>query len=185
MATKKRLKTAKISELTPYEQFNLPVWEDQFPREGMTARATSALVVSEAGTDANPVLNFSSFVTTYAEPEIGEVAARNILKNYIDHDMYPQVFATENRMVKWLHELWNGPKNVEPYGTATVGSSEACMLGGLARKWNWRQAREKKGKDTSKPNMVTGGNVQIVWKKFRKYLDVEPRIAPLEVGTFG
>ena len=52
------------------------------------------------------------------------------------------------------------------------------MLGGLAHKWNWREAREKAGKDASKPNMVTGGNVQIVWKKFLKYFEVEPRIVP-------
>ena len=150
----------------------------------MAANAAAALVVSEAWTDANPMLNLSSFVTTYAEPEMREIAKRNILKNYIDHDMYPQVFAMETRMVRWLHELWNGPKNVEPYGTATVGSSEACMLAGLAHKWNWRQARAKKGKDATRPNMVTGGNVQIVWKKFLKYFDVEPRIAPLEKGNY-
>ena len=93
------------------------------------------------------MLNLSSFVTTFTEPEEAEVARQNIMKNYIDHDMYPQVFAMETRMVKWLHGLWNGPKNVEPYGTATVGSSEACMLAGLAHKWNWRQARQKAGKD--------------------------------------
>jgi len=28
--------------------------------------------------------------------------------------------------------------------------------------------------------MVTGGNVQIVWKKFLRYFDVEPRIVPLK-----
>jgi glutamate decarboxylase len=90
----------------------------------------------------------------------------------------------ESKMVNWLHGLWNGPKDAEPYGTATVGSSEACMLAGLAHKWNWRQARQKAKKDATKPNMVTGGNVQIVWKKFLKYFDVEPRIAPLEVGNY-
>jgi glutamate decarboxylase len=81
-------------------------------------------------TDANPMQNLSSFLTTFTEPEEVEVAKANIMKNYIDHDMYPQVFAMEAKMVKWLHGLWNGPKNVEIYGTATVGSSEACMLGG-------------------------------------------------------
>jgi glutamate decarboxylase len=170
--------------LTPYEQFQLAVPEKKFPADGVTPRAAQALVNTEAMTDASPYLNLSSFVTTFAEPEMLNVINSNYLKNYIDHDMYPQVFAMETRMVAWLHDLWNGPKDVEPYGTATVGSSEACMLAGLAHKWNWRRAREQAGKDGTKPNMVTGGNVQIVWKKFLKYFDVEPRIAPLEVGNY-
>jgi glutamate decarboxylase len=105
-------------------------------------------------------------------------------KNYIDHDMYPQVYVMERLMVNWLHNLWNGPKGAEPYGAATIGSSEACMLAGLAHKWNWREARQKAGKNTSTPNMVTGGNVQIVWKKFMRYFDVEPRIVPLQPGNY-
>ena len=87
-------------------------------------------------------------------------------------------------MIRWLHDLWNGPKGVEPYGAAPIGSSEACMLAGLTHKWNWRQARERTGKDVHRPNMVTGGNVQIVWKKFMKYFDVEPRIIPLKPGNY-
>ena len=165
------------------DQFNLDVPED-FPECSLAPRSAQNIVNSEAWTDSSPMLNLSSFVTTFHEPEEAEVAKVNIMKNYIDHDMYPQVFAMETRMVKWLHGLWNGPKNVEPYGTATVGSSEACMLAGLAHKWNWRKARQKAGKDASKPNMVTGGNVQIVWKKFLRYFDVEPRIAPLEPGNY-
>ena len=166
-----------------FDQFNLEVPE-HFPVKGMLARAAQAVVNSEAWTDANPMLNLSSFVTTFTEPEEMEVLKSNFTKNYIDHDMYPQLFAIERKMVKWLHGLWNGPKDVEPYGTATVGSSEACMLAGLAHKWNWREARKKARKDSSRPNMVTGGNVQIVWKKFLKYFDVEGRIAPLEVGNY-
>ena len=169
---------------TPYDQFNITVPENEFPRNGISARAAQALVLSDEWTDTNPMLNMSSFVTTFAEPEAQAVAHKNMFKNYIDHDMYPQLFAMEQRMVRWLHELWNGPKSVEPYGTATVGSSEACMLAGLAHKWNWRQAREKAGKDTTRPNMVTGGNVQIVWKKFLRYFDVEPRIVPLRPGQY-
>jgi glutamate decarboxylase len=172
------------TKLTPYDMFNMEIPQDAFPRTGVPARAAKAIVNSEAWTDAQPALNLSSFVTTFVEPEEAEVAREHILKNYIDHDMYPQLFAMEGRMVKWLHQLWNGPQGVEPYGTATVGSSEACMLAGLAHKWNWRQAREKAGKDASKPNMVTGGNVQIVWKKFLRYFDVEPRIVPLRPGNY-
>jgi len=58
------------------------------------------------------------------------------------------------------------------------------MLAGLTHKWNWRQNRAKQGKDAAKPNMVTGGNVQIVWKKFLRYFDVEPRIVPLKPGNY-
>lgn len=171
-------------QMTPYDQFNIEVPEDHFPVEGMSARAAQALVLSDEWTDTNPMLNMSSFVTTFAEPEAVRIAEKNMYKNYIDHDMYPQLFAMEQRMVRWLYQLWNGPKDAEPYGTATVGSSEACMLAGLAHKWNWRQRREREGKDATRPNMVTGGNVQIVWKKFLRYFDVEPRIVPLKPGQY-
>jgi glutamate decarboxylase len=174
----------QFEKVTPYDEFNLRVPEEAFPRTGMSARAAAALVISDEWTDTNPQLNMSSFVTTFAEPEALETAQRNMFKNYIDHDMYPQLFAMETRMVRWLHRLWNGPRDVEPYGTATVGSSEACMLAGLTHKWNWRERREKAGKDASRPNLVTGGNVQIVWKKFMRYFDVEPRIAPLKPGKY-
>lgn len=173
-----------IAAVTSYDQFNIEVPENEFPKTGISARAAEALVLSQEWTDTNPMLNMSSFVTTYAEPEAVEIAKRNMFKNYIDHDMYPQLFAMETRMVKWLHQLWNGPDGVEPYGTATSGSSEACMLAGLAHKWNWRQKREREGKDATRPNMVTGGNVQVVWKKFLRYFDVEPRIVPLKPGNY-
>ena len=58
------------------------------------------------------------------------------------------------------------------------------MLAGLAHKWNWREARKNERKDSTRPNMVTGGNVQIVWKKFLRYFDVEPRIVPLKPGNY-
>ncbi|MBP0609297.1 MULTISPECIES: glutamate decarboxylase [Burkholderia] len=170
--------------MTPYDEFNAEIRDDCFPERGMSARAAAALVISDEWTDANPMLNMSSFVTTFAEPEAVDVARRNMFKNHVDHDMYPQLFEMETRMVKWLHRLWNGPKGVEPYGAATIGSSEACMLAGLAHKWNWRCKREKEGKDANRPNLVTGGNVQIVWKKFFRYFDVEPRVVPLRPGNY-
>ena len=57
------------------------------------------------------------------------------------------------------------------------------MLGGLAMKWRWR---EKVGKDWQKrtPNLVMGSNVQVVWEKFCRYFDVEPRYLPMEVGRY-
>ena len=56
------------------------------------------------------------------------------------------------------------------------------MLGGLALKWRWRQRREAAGLPTDRPNLVMGINVQVVWEKFCRYWDVEPRYAPIEEG---
>ena len=172
-----------MDKITPYEEFNLEV-PDTFPEHIMDARAAKALVQSELWTDANPMLNLSSFVTTFLEKEAMEVFRDGSFRNFADPDMYPHTKDTEFQCVKWLHDLWNGPKDAEPYGAATIGSSEACMLAGLAHKWNWREARKAEGKDVSQPNMVTGGNVQIVWKKFMRYFDVEPHIIPLIPGNY-
>lgn len=58
------------------------------------------------------------------------------------------------------------------------------MLGGLAMKWRWRKNREKQGKKTGKPNLVTGP-VQVCWEKFARYFDVELRQIPLEGDALG
>lgn len=57
------------------------------------------------------------------------------------------------------------------------------MLGGLAMKWRWR---EKVGTDWKgrTPNLVMGANVQVVWEKFCRYFDVEPRYLPMENGRY-
>ena len=109
---------------TPYEEFNIELPE-AFPEKMMTPRAAKALVKSECWTDANPMLNLSSFVTTFMETEAREIFADGSFRNFADPDMYPQTKDTEFKCVKWLHDQWNGPKDAEPYGAATIGSSEA------------------------------------------------------------
>lgn len=66
-----------------------------------------------------------------------------------------------------LGSLWHAPKpksddqGEQPLGASTIGSSEACMLGGLALKRRWQVARKKAGKPTDKPNLVLGANAQV------------------------
>ena len=79
-------------------------------------------------------------------------------------------------------DLWNAPKiDGNATGTNTIGSSEACMLGGMAMKWRWRTKRKAQGKSTDKPNFVCGP-VQVCWHKFARYWDVEIREIPMEPG---
>jgi glutamate decarboxylase len=64
-------------------------------------------------------------------------------------------------------------------GTATIGSSEAVQLGGLAMKKRWQAKRKAEGKDTSRPNVIMGNNAQVALEKFARYFDVECRLVPV------
>ena len=61
---------------------------------------------------------------------------------------------------------------------------EGQALGALSLKWKWRARREAAGKDTTRPNLVFGGDVHVVWEKFCRYFEVEPRIIPLTPERF-
>ena len=63
-------------------------------------------------TDAKPMLNISSFVTTFTEPERKQLMADHMHVNYIDHGVYPKSYDLEAKMVKLLHNFWNGPTDV-------------------------------------------------------------------------
>jgi glutamate decarboxylase len=97
----------------------------------------------------------------------------------IDKDEYPQTAAIEENCWRILADLWNAPDPANTIGTSTVGSSEACMLGGLALKRRWQNARKTAGKPTSQPNLVMSSAVQVCWEKFCNYWDIEPRYVPI------
>lgn len=87
-------------------------------------------------------------------------------KNMIDKDEYPRTAELEKRCVNMLARLWNSPDKDEAMGCSTIGSSEACMLGGMAFKWKWKEKMKSLGKPTDKPNLIMGENVQVCWHKF-------------------
>jgi glutamate decarboxylase len=58
------------------------------------------------------------------------------------------------------------------------------MLGALSLKWKWKERREAAKKPADSPNLVFGGDVHVVWEKFCRYFDVEPRIVPLRPGRY-
>jgi glutamate decarboxylase len=69
-------------------KFNLEI-PQKFPEQGISAAAANAIVNSETWTDANPMLNLSSFVTTYSEPEAKSLYEQHTYRNFADPDMYP------------------------------------------------------------------------------------------------
>jgi glutamate decarboxylase len=152
------------------------------PEEPMTPLAAMRLVDQELAVEGIPERNLATFVTTWMEPEAQQVIVSNLHRNFIDHAEYPQTFEIQQRCVRMLAELFHAPG--ETTGTSTQGSSEAIMLGALSLKWKWRERREADGKPTDRPNLVFGGDVHVVWEKFCRYFDVEPRIVPLQPGKY-
>jgi glutamate decarboxylase len=101
----------------------------------------------------------------------------------IDKDEYPKTAELESRCVNILADLWHAPEGGNATGCSTTGSSEACMLAGMALLWRWRERRTAakaatgrrsvSSDPTAPPNLVMGTNVQVCWEKFCRYWQVE------------
>ena len=153
-----------------------------FPAGGMSALDAMRLVGEELALEGDPQRNLATFVTTWMEPEAQRVIAENLYRNFIDHAEYPISAEIEQRCIRMLADLYNAPG--ETTGARTQGSSEAIMLGALSLKWKWKQRREAESKPVDKPNLIFGGDVHVVWEKFCRYFDVEPKIVPLQPGKY-
>jgi glutamate decarboxylase len=172
-------------EITYAERyFTQPAPVREMPEHSRDPRVARSILESEMLLDGDPAKNLATFVTTTMEPEARVVIEQNLHRNWIDHAEYPRTNEIANRCVRMLHHLFHGPACPEVPGTATAGSSEAVMLGALAMKWRWKAAREKAGKPTDRPNLVYGADVHVVWDKFCRYFDVEPRRVNLPRGRF-
>lgn len=137
------------------------------------------IVHDEAMLDGNARLNLATFVSTWMDEHANKLYAETYDKNMIDKDEYPQTAQIEQNCWKILADLWHSPDPEGAIGTSTVGSSEACMLGGLALKRLWQNARRADGKPTDKPNLIMSSAVQVCWEKFCNYFDVEARLVPI------
>jgi len=161
--------------------------EAEIPRRRLAdgpldASAAYQLVHDELLLDGNARLNLATFVTTWMEPEATRLIAECLDKNLVDKDEYPQSAELERRCVDILADLWGAPPADRATGTSTTGSSEACMLAGLALLHRWRAARPDGG-EGRRPNLVMGANVQVCWEKFCRYWDVEARQVPVGGGA--
>ncbi|WP_434619928.1 glutamate decarboxylase [Arthrobacter sp. A5] len=164
--------------------FSRPGEATEFPRfvlpDGESLPETAYQVVhDESMLDGNARLNLATFVGTWMDEPAKRLYAEAADKNMIDKDEYPQTAAIETRCWRMLADLWNAPDPPEAIGTSTIGSSEACLLGGLALKRRWQHLRKAAGKPADRPNLVLSSAVQVCSEKFCNYWDVEARFVPL------
>ncbi|SDC26106.1 glutamate decarboxylase [Sanguibacter gelidistatuariae] len=154
-----------------------------FPLGATRSDDAFQLVADEMLLDGNSRQNLATFCQTWEEPQVHELMDRAIDKNMIDQDEYPQTAEIERRCVHMIADLWNAPGAANTVGTSAVGSSEACMLAGMAATRRWRAKRQAAGLPSDRPNMVCGP-VQVVWHKFARYWDVEIREVPMAPGSY-
>ena len=161
----------------PGEATELPRFE--LPRDQSLPETAYQIVHDEAMLDGNARLNLATFVSTWMDDEARRLYAETVDKNMIDKDEYPQTAAIEERCWRMIADLWNAPDVEQSIGTSTIGSSEACMLGGLALKRRWQAGRRARNESTERPNIVLSTAVQVCWEKFCNYFEVEPRWVPI------
>ena len=64
-----------------------------------------------------------------------------------------------------IAKLWHAHPDETPIGTATTGSSEGILLGGMALKRAWQAKMKAKGKNIYEP----GPNIIVRWRAVAHY----------------
>lgn len=155
----------------------------------MSSTVAAQLVEDYRLNEAKANQNLATFCTTQMDPQADELMKHALNTNAIDKSEYPKTAAMEDNCVSMIAHLWGIPKDKTIYkdfiGTSTVGSSEGCMLGGLALLMSWKERAKKAGLDINnlhehKPNLVIESGFQVVWQKFCQYWNVEMREVPID-----
>ena len=130
------------------------------------------------------------------EKEENEIALMGLRVNLADQTVYPASYKMHDSVVNMIANLWHCPKPVDfdEYGVfagaGTVGSTEACLLAGLALKFRWRKWFAKRNNLTEatvigeRPNLVISSCYQAAWEKLFKYMDIEPRLISPSSSSF-
>ena len=120
---------------------------DRIPDEPTMPQIAYQMVKDETFSQTQPRLNLATFVTTYMDEYATRLMNEAIDLNYIDETEYPRIAVMSGKCINMLANLWNtSEQNKWKTGALAIGSSEACMLGGVAAWLRWKAKREKDGK---------------------------------------
>lgn len=155
---------------------------DTIPAEPTMPEIAYQMVHDETFPQTQTRLNMATFVTTYMDDYATRLMNEAIDVNYIDETEYPRVAVMAAKCINIMANLWNTPEKADwKAGALAIGSSEACMLGGVAAWLRWRKRREAAGLPFDKPNFVISSGMQVVWEKFAKLWQIEMRMVPLSL----
>ena len=176
-----RKKTKEGDELIfGSEQMREPAPAEFIPERRTPAVIAYQMVKDETFPQTQPRLNLATFVTTYMDDYGTRLMNEAIGVNYIDETEYPRVAVMCGRCINMVANMWNTPEEGDwKTGAVGIGSSEACMLGGVAAWLRWRERRKQEGKPFDKPNLVMSSAYQVVWEKFCQLWQIEMRTVPI------
>ena len=162
------------------EQMREPVAAEFIPEQGTPAPIAYQIVKDETFPQTQPRLNLATFVTTYMDDYGTRLMNEAVGINYIDETEYPRVAVMCGRCINMVANMWHTPEKGDwKTGAVGIGSSEACMLGGVAAWLRWRERRKAEGKPFDKPNLVMSTAYQVVWEKFCQLWQIEMRTVPI------
>ena len=157
-----------------------PAPSEFIPKHKTKDKIAYQIVKDETFPQTQPRLNLATFVTTYMDEYGTKLMNEAVGINYIDETEYPRVAVMCGRCINMVANMWNTPeKGSWKTGAVGIGSSEACMLGGVAAWLRWRDRRKNEGKPYDKPNLVMSSAYQVVWEKFCQLWQIEMRTVPI------
>ena len=162
------------------EQMREPAPAEFIPEHKTPGVIAYQMVKDETFPQTQPRLNLATFVTTFMDDYGTRLMNEAVGINYIDETEYPRVAVMCGRCINMVANMWNTPEEGDwKTGAVGIGSSEACMLGGVAAWLRWRERRKAQGKPFDKPNLVMSSAYQVVWEKFCQLWQIEMRTVPL------
>ena len=157
-----------------------PAPSEYIPKHKTPAETAYQMVKDETFPQTQPRLNLATFVTTYMDDYGTQLMNEAVGINYIDETEYPRVAVMCGRCINMVANMWNTPEKGDwKTGAVGIGSSEACMLGGVAAWLRWRKRRKEAGKPYDKPNIIMSTAYQVVWEKFCQLWQIELRTVPI------
>ena len=162
------------------EEMRKPAPAEFIPVHSTPADIAYQIVKDETFPQTQPRLNLATFVTTYMDDYGTKLMNEAVGINYIDETEYPRVAVMCGRCINMVANMWHSPEQSDwKTGAVGIGSSEACMLGGVAAWLRWRERRKAEGKPYDKPNLVMSSAYQVVWEKFCQLWQIEMRTVPI------
>ena len=141
------------------------------------------LVGEDLAMEGDPQRNLATFVTTWMEPEAQRIIAENLHTNFIDHAEYP--ISRRDRAALRADAGRPLPRAGRDHRLPHPGLVRGDHARGAVAEVEVEGApRGRRASRWAQPNLVFGGDVHVVWEKFCRYFDVEPRIIPLAEGKY-